>query len=199
MQALFGLNLVEPGASACHAHRTVIAPIQPLSGHNQCLYRSGANIFSGHTDMTKTASDTVAHELSKVLADTYALYLKTHGYHWNVTGPQFNALHAMFMTQYTEMWTALDEIAERIRALGQLAPMSGSAFGNLSSIREGDPTLDAQAMLADLVDGQETLIATLKAARSVADEAGDDPTVDLLTQRLTLHQKTVWMLKATLG
>jgi starvation-inducible DNA-binding protein len=138
----------------------------------------------------------VALELSKVLADSYNLYLKTHGYHWNVRGPQFNSLHLMFMTQYTELWNALDLIAERIRALGEIAPMAGSAYGNLSSIKEGDPTLSAADMISDLIDGNEVLVATLKNALETADEVGDDPTVDLLTQRRAIHEKTLWMLKA---
>ncbi|ESQ80130.1 Dps family protein [Asticcacaulis sp. YBE204] len=144
------------------------------------------------------ADTPVCLELSKVLADSYNLYLKTHGYHWNVRGPQFNSLHTMFMAQYTEMWTALDEIAERIRALGELAPMSGSAFGNLSSIKEGDATNSANAMLKELAEGHKTLIATLKNALKVADDAGDDPTVDLLTTRLAAHEKFLWMISATL-
>ncbi|UDF02744.1 Dps family protein [Asticcacaulis sp. AND118] len=144
------------------------------------------------------ADTPVCLELSKVLADSYNLYLKTHGYHWNVRGPQFNSLHNMFMTQYTEMWTALDEIAERIRALGELAPMSGSAFGNLSSIKEGDATKSATDMVKELVKGHKTLIETLKNAIKVADDASDDPTVDLLTVRLGSHEKHLWMLSATL-
>jgi len=145
-----------------------------------------------------SAEPSVCLELSKVLADSYNLYLKTHGYHWNVRGPQFNSLHNMFMTQYTEMWTALDVIAERIRALGELAPMSGSAFGNLSSIKEGDATKSANEMLKELADGHKTVIATLKHALDIADEAGDDPTVDLLTARIATHEKYLWMISATL-
>jgi starvation-inducible DNA-binding protein len=153
--------------------------------------------------MAKTAAastaPSVAHELSKVLADSYNLYLKTHGYHWNVRGPQFNSLHNMFMTQYTELWNALDVIAERIRALGELAPMAGSTFGNLSSIKEGDGSLSSDDMIKDLIDGNEVLVATIKNALETADEEGDDPTVDLLTQRRALHEKTLWMLKALLA
>ena len=148
--------------------------------------------------MAKSASP-VALELSKVLADSYNLYLKTHGYHWNVRGPQFNSLHIMFMTQYTELWAALDLIAERIRALGEIAPMSGSAYGELSDIKEGDPKLDAEGMIKDLISGNKDLVATMKKALKVADEAGDDPSVDLLTQRIALHEKTLWMLKANLA
>jgi starvation-inducible DNA-binding protein len=140
----------------------------------------------------------VALELSKVLADSYTLYLKTHGYHWNVRGPQFNSLHAMFMTQYTEIWTALDEIAERIRALGELAPMTGSSFGNLSGMAEGDATLSANEMLKDLKLSHETLIHTLKVALEVADDEDDAPTEDLLTVRIATHEKFLWMISATL-
>lgn len=140
----------------------------------------------------------IAHELSKVLADSYNLYLKTHGYHWNVRGMQFNSLHTMFMTQYTEMWTALDLIAERIRALGELAPMTGTAFGALSTIKEGDATLNATDMLKDLKKGHEALISTMETALKVAQEAGDDPSVDLLTTRVAEHQKTLWMITASL-
>jgi starvation-inducible DNA-binding protein len=141
----------------------------------------------------------VAQGLSKALADTYALYLKTHGYHWNVRGPNFSSLHTLFMDQYTEQWQALDEIAERIRALGEFAPQSGGAFGNLTSIKDGDPELDWEAMVGDLKAGQETVIATLRDLLELADKAGDDVTVDLATQRLTAHEKHDWMLRATLG
>ncbi|MES2032889.1 MAG: Dps family protein [Pseudomonadota bacterium] len=141
----------------------------------------------------------VAQGLSKALADTYALYLKTHGYHWNVRGPNFSSLHTLFMDQYTEQWQALDEIAERIRALGEFAPQSGSAFGNLTSIKDGDPELDWEGMVGDLKAGQETVIATLRDLLDLADKAGDDVTVDLATQRLTAHEKHDWMLRATLG
>ncbi|HRD46474.1 MAG TPA: Dps family protein [Caulobacter sp.] len=141
----------------------------------------------------------VSQALSRALADTYALYLKTHGYHWNVRGPNFSSLHALFMTQYTEQWTALDELAERIRALGEFAPQSGAAFGNLTSIKDGDPEKDWEAMVADLKDGHETVIATLRDLLALADKSGDDVTVDLATQRLTAHEKHAWMLRATLG
>lgn len=143
-------------------------------------------------------SEPVVEALNKALADSYAAYLKTHGYHWNVRGPNFSSYHNLFMTQYTEMWTALDEIAERIRALGELAPMSGAAFGNLSSIKEGDATKSANEMLKELADGHKTLIATLKNALKVAEEASDDPTVDLLTVRLGSHEKHLWMISASL-
>jgi starvation-inducible DNA-binding protein len=141
----------------------------------------------------------VAQGLSKALADTYALYLKTHGYHWNVRGPNFSSLHALFMDQYTEQWNALDEIAERIRALGELAPQSGSAFGNLTSIKDGDPENDWETMVDDLSKGHETVIATLRDVLEAGEKAGDDASVDLATQRLAAHEKHAWMLRATLG
>ncbi|MGZ3298897.1 MAG: Dps family protein [Asticcacaulis sp.] len=142
---------------------------------------------------------TVAVELSKVLADSYAVYQKTHGYHWNVKGPNFRGLHLLFEEQYNEMWTALDEIAERIRALGELAPMGNSAFGNLSSLKEGDPTLSAEEMLKDLKASQKQVIATLQLAEKAAEDAGDGATQDLCNARLAAHQKHLWMIKASLG
>lgn len=144
-------------------------------------------------------SKTVAHELSKVLADTFTLYQKTHGYHWNVVGPNFRGLHLLLEEQYNEIWASVDEIAERIRALGQAAPMGVDAFGNLTSIKDGDPTLAAEGMLKDLIAGNETTVATLKKAAEVADEAGDISTNDLCTQRITAHEKHIWMLKSSLA
>ena len=141
---------------------------------------------------------TVAEGLSKVLADSYAVYLKTHGYHWNVSGPNFSQVHALFMTQYTEMWTAIDEVAERIRALGELAPQGYGAFGNLSSIKDGDPTKDAAAMIKDLIESHESLIGTLYGVLPTAQEAGDEVTASLISDRLTAHEKHLWMLRASL-
>ncbi|MBW8815199.1 MAG: DNA starvation/stationary phase protection protein [Caulobacterales bacterium] len=136
-----------------------------------------------------------ARAVSKLLADTYAVYLKTHGYHWNVRGPNFASLHQLFMTQYTEMWAAIDVIAERIRALGELAPQGYGAFGNLSSIRDGDPEQDAQGMLRELAADHAALVATAKVAR----EGADDVTASLIDDRIDAHQKHAWMLKASLG
>jgi len=144
-------------------------------------------------------SSTVAHELSKVLADTFTVYQKTHGYHWNVRGSNFRGLHLLFEEQYNELWTSIDEIAERIRALDQFAPMGHGALGNLTSIKDGDPSLSSADMLKDLIAGHETAIATLKQAAKVADDAGDISTNDLCTQRITAHEKHRWMLKATLN
>ncbi|HYD46457.1 MAG TPA: DNA starvation/stationary phase protection protein [Phenylobacterium sp.] len=138
----------------------------------------------------------VAAGLSKLLADSYAAYLKTHGYHWNVRGPNFSGLHALFMTQYTEEWAALDVIAERIRALGELAPQGYGAFGNLSSIRDGDPTQDWKGMVADLIAANEAVAKTAAGLIEAAESAGDAPTADLATQRQAAHEKNAWMLRA---
>ena len=137
----------------------------------------------------------IADGLSHLLADTYAVYLKTHGYHWNVRGPNFASLHTLFMTQYTEMWTAIDLIAERIRALGELAPQGYGAFGKLSDVKDGDPTQSAEAMLRELLADHATLIATAKAAR----EGADDVTAAVIDARVDAHQKHAWMIRATLG
>ncbi len=152
------------------------------------------------TNTGPTAKDrkAVAEGLAKLLADTYAVYLKTHGYHWNVRGPNFSQLHTLFMAQYTEMWTAIDEVAERIRALGELAPQGYGAFGNLSSIKDGDPSKNAEEMLNDLIASQETLIGTLYAILPAAQEAGDEVSASLISDRLTAHEKHVWMLRSSL-
>jgi starvation-inducible DNA-binding protein len=143
----------------------------------------------------------VAEGLSGFLADAYTLYLKTHNFHWNVTGPMFNTLHVMFETQYTEQWTALDAVAERIRALGFPAPGSYAEFNRLSSIAE-EPALrdstDWREMVRQLTVGNEAVCRTARRVLQVADEAGDDPSVDLLTQRLQVHEKYAWMLRSLL-
>ncbi len=151
------------------------------------------------TGLTKAERSDVVQELSKVLADSFALYLKTHGYHWNVRGPEFFSYHTLLEEQYREIWAALDLIAERIRALGEFAPQAHSAFANLTSIKDGDPENDAPAMLKELMKDHETVIATCRAALTVADDEGDDVSVDLLTQRLAAHEKSAWMLRSTLG
>ncbi len=140
----------------------------------------------------------IADALSRLLADTYTLYLKTHNYHWNVTGPMFNTLHLMFMEQYTEMWSAVDTIAERIRALGYPAPGSYSAFERLSSIAEDSATPNALAMVANLVKGHEAVVRVARGVFEIADKAGDQPTADVATQRLQIHEKTAWMLRSLL-
>ncbi|CAN5422771.1 non-specific DNA-binding protein DpsA [soil metagenome] len=134
--------------------------------------------------------------LSRLLADTYTLYLKTHNYHWNVTGPMFQTLHLMFETQYNELALAVDLVAERIRALGVYAPATYSQFVKLSSIKEEDTIPAAQDMIRNLVQGQEAVIRTARALLPIADKATDESTADLLTQRLQLHEKTAWMLRS---
>jgi starvation-inducible DNA-binding protein len=140
----------------------------------------------------------IAQGLGRVLADTTVLYSKTHGFHWNVTGPMFNTLHLMFMEQYTELWTALDAIAERIRALGFPAPFGGTAIASLSSIGESQGQPSALAMVRELMEGHEAVARTLREVFSLADQASDQPSADLLTQRLQIHEKTAWMLRSLL-
>ena len=141
----------------------------------------------------------IAAGLSRLLADSYTLYLKTHNYHWNVTGPMFNTLHLMFEGQYTELATAVDEIAERIRALGVHAPGSYKAFAELTEIEEDTKVPSAEQMIANLVKGQETVARTARSIFPLVDEAGDEPSADLLTQRMQVHEKTAWMLRSMLG
>lgn len=151
------------------------------------------------TGLKTDARKQIALELSKVLAESFAVYVKTHGYHWNVRGPEFFSLHTLLEQQYREIWAALDVVAERIRALGEYAPQGPSAFANLTSISEGKPETEAMEMLKELMGDHETLIATARAAIEVSDAAGDEATTDLLTQRLAAHEKAAWMLRATLG
>jgi starvation-inducible DNA-binding protein len=143
--------------------------------------------------------DAVAESLRHALADTYALYGKTHGYHWNVVDARFSQLHALFEEQYTELWGALDEMAERIRARGTYAPQGFGTLANLSSINGGDPTLTGQAMIEDLIEGHRTVIAALRTALSTAEDGDDPVTVDVLTGRLAAHEKHAWTLRATAG
>ncbi|MEE8233888.1 MAG: Dps family protein [Gammaproteobacteria bacterium] len=140
----------------------------------------------------------IADGLAKVLADSYTLYLKTHNYHWNVTGPMFNTLHLMFEGQYTELATAVDEIAERIRALGIAAPGSYKAFAQLTEIKEEEGIPNAEEMIQQLVIGQETVVRTARSILPVVDAANDEPTADLLTQRMQIHEKNAWMLRSLL-
>ncbi|XOT94197.1 Dps family protein, partial [Alcaligenes pakistanensis] len=140
----------------------------------------------------------VVKELSKVLADSYTVYLMTHNFHWNVTGPMFKTLHELFMTQYTELWQALDDIAERIRALGHYAPGTYAEFQKLSSITQPASVPNATTMIELLVKGNEALARTARAAFDRADSADDQPTADLLTQRLDVHEKNAWMLRSLL-
>ena len=136
--------------------------------------------------------------LSRLLADSYTLYLKTHNFHWNVTGPQFNSLHNMFMTQYCEIWNALDMIAERIRSLGYPAPGSYKQFVALSSIPEEEGVPKAKDMIRQLVAGQEAVTRTAREVFKVVEKANDQPTADLLTQRMEIHEKNAWMLRSLL-
>ena len=140
----------------------------------------------------------IAEGLGRLLADSYVMYLKTHGFHWNVTGPMFSSLHSMFMEQYTELWNALDEIAERIRALGHLAPMGGRRYAELSSIEETQQAPEALAMVAELVKGHEAVARTARGILPLAEAAEDGPTADLLNARLQIHEKTAWMLRSIL-
>ncbi len=141
----------------------------------------------------------IAGGLSQLLADTYTLYLTTHNFHWNVTGPMFNTLHTMFMAQYSELWAAVDPIAERIRSLGHPAPGSYAQFAALSSLPDA-PAAPPKAleMVKILVDGHEAVARTARGIFPLADKASDEPTADLLTQRLTVHEQTAWMLRSLL-
>ena len=140
----------------------------------------------------------IAEGLSRMLADTYTLYLKTHNFHWNVTGPMFQTLHLMFMTQYNEIWLAVDTVAERIRGLGYPAPGTCKEFVALSSIKESNGVPSAKEMIRQLVDGQEAVVRTARELLPVAEKAGDQPTVDLLSARMLVHEQNAWMLRSLL-
>lgn len=150
------------------------------------------------TGISKANRSAIAEGLSRVLADTYTLYLKTHNFHWNVTGPQFNSLHLMFETQYNELALAVDLIAERIRALGHFAPASYAAFSKLSTIQIDDGVPKANDMIAQLVAGHEAVSRTARETFKQVDEAADEASADLLTQRLQVHEKSAWMLRSLL-
>jgi starvation-inducible DNA-binding protein len=140
----------------------------------------------------------IAGGLSRLLADTYILYLKTHNFHWNVEGPMFQTLHQMFMDQYTEAWNAIDPIAERIRALGHYAPGSYKQYMKLASVKEAEGVPRAEQMVRQLITGQETVARTARSVLPLAERANDQPTLDLLTQRLDIHEKNAWMLRSLL-
>ena len=142
--------------------------------------------------------EAIAEGLSRLLADSYTLYLKTHNYHWNVVGPMFNTLHLMFETQYNELALAVDLIAERIRALGMPAPGSYREFAELTSVTEDTDAPDAAEMIRRLVEGQETVVRTARSVFPAVEKVGDEPTADLLTQRMQIHEKTAWMLRSLL-
>ncbi|HYP26340.1 MAG TPA: Dps family protein [Blastocatellia bacterium] len=141
----------------------------------------------------------IAEGLAKLLGDTYTLYLKTHNFHWNVTGPMFQTLHLMFEQQYNELALAVDLIAERIRALGFPAPGTYKEFSRLSSIKEEEGVPSAEDMIRLLVEGQETVVRTARSVFPVVEQANDEPTADLLTQRMQVHEKTAWMLRSLLA
>lgn len=140
----------------------------------------------------------IADGLSRLLADSYTLYLKTHNFHWNVTGPQFQTLHVMFEGQYTELAAAVDLIAERIRSLGMPAPGTYKDFAKLTSIEEPDGVPSATEMIQQLVEGQEAVVRTARSVFPIVEKAGDEASADLLTQRMQLHEKTAWMLRSML-
>ncbi|MBX3685078.1 MAG: DNA starvation/stationary phase protection protein [Rhodocyclaceae bacterium] len=148
--------------------------------------------------ISKDDRSRIAEGLSHLLADSYTLYLKTHNFHWNVTGPMFNTLHLMFEAQYTELALAVDVIAERIRALGFPAPGTYKAFASLTSIAEPEGVPDARTMIRELVAGQEAVVRTARSLMSAVGEVNDEPTADLLTQRMQVHEKNAWMLRSLL-
>ena len=154
---------------------------------------SAINIGISEKDRKK-----IAEGLGRMLADTYTLYLKTHNFHWNVTGPMFQTLHLMFMTQYTETWNAVDLVAERIRTLGYPAPGSYKEFATLTRIKESNGVPNAKEMIRQLVDGQEAVARTAREVLPIAEKAGDQPTVDLLSARMEVHEKNAWMLRSLL-
>jgi starvation-inducible DNA-binding protein len=140
----------------------------------------------------------IADGLSRLLADSYTLYLKTHNFHWNVEGPMFQTLHILFMQQYTEAWNAIDLVAERIRSLGHYAPGTYKQYQKLASIKETEGIPKATKMIVLLIDGQEAIVRTARSVLPVADKANDEPTLDLLTQRMQVHEKNAWMLRSLL-
>ena len=148
--------------------------------------------------IAKQDRETIATQLSKLLANTYSLYLKTHSFHWNVTGPHFNSLHSMFEIQYNELWLAADEVAERIRVLDVFAPGSYSQFGKLTRIQEESGVPDWKEMVNQLVTGHEIAAATAREVIKAADDAGDEGSMDMATGRLKAHEKTAWMLRSLL-
>lgn len=143
-------------------------------------------------------NSSVAKEMKVVLADSYALYLKTQNYHWNVTGPNFKALHLLFEEQYNDLALAVDEIAERIRSLGEKAPGTWSAYSGVTSIKEGDENAKAEDMVAELANDQAIMVKTLQSALKAAQEVGDEVTIGILVDRMTVHEKAAWMLRSSI-
>ncbi len=154
--------------------------------------------IGNHIGINKADRKGIAEGLARLLADSYFLYFKTHAFHWNVTGPHFNSLHEMFMVQYTELWNAIDVIAERIRALGQFAPGSYKNLAELSRVKDAKGPLKAKMMVKELAEGHETVARTIRDIFPMAEKASDQSTLDVLTQRLQVHEKTAWMLRAFL-
>ncbi len=152
-----------------------------------------------HTGLSKEECKKITESLNQLLADTYVLYLTTHNFHWNVTGPMFTSLHAMFMEQYTELWNAVDPIAERIRTLGYYVNGSYSNFSKTTKLKEAPEThISSNEMLKMLIEGHEKIIVSIRSYLSSLENSSDDSTIDLLTQRLNVHEKTSWMLHAIL-
>ena len=179
-------------ASKRTSRQTDAGPAKP--GKSTVSHTPRINIGISDADRAR-----ISEGLSHLLADTYTLYLTTHNFHWNVTGPMFNTLHTMFMTQYTELWTAVDPIAERIRALGHAAPGSYTQFSALSSIADAPATPPkALAMVRILVEGHEAVARTARNVFDAVERARDQPSADLLTQRIDIHEKTAWMLRSLL-
>jgi len=163
------------------------------------MVHHGRHTMEPNIGISTQDRQTIAGGLSRLLADSYTLYLKTHNYHWNVEGPQFNTLHQMFEEQYTELAAAVDEIAERIRALGIKAPGSYTEFAELADVKEANGEETAEDMIRQLVVGQETVVRTARDAIKSAEAANDEPTADLLTQRMQTHEKNAWMLRSMLA
>jgi starvation-inducible DNA-binding protein len=155
-------------------------------------------ILQMNTGISEQDRSKIAEGLSRLLADTYTVYLKTHNFHWNVEGPMFQTLHVLFMEQYTETWNAIDLIAERIRSLGHYAPGTYKEFQKLASIQETEGVPKATRMIELLIEGQEAIVRTARSILPVADQAHDEPTLDLLTQRMQVHEKNAWMLRSLL-
>lgn len=170
----------------------------PLSQSQEDIMASKKTLQGIDIGLSDKERRQIAEGLSAFLADTYTLYLKTHNFHWNVTGPMFQTLHLMFMDQYNEQWLAVDLIAERIRALGYPAPGSYAEFSALTSIKDAQGTLTAKEMIRQLIDGQEAVVRTARKLFPLAEKANDQPTCDLLTQRMQIHEKNAWMLRSLL-
>lgn len=162
------------------------------------MSKAKTNSSSINIGLSENARRNIADGLSRMLADTYTLYLKTHNFHWNVTGPMFQTLHLMFMVQYNEIWLAVDLVAERIRALGYPAPGTYKEFAALTSIKDSSGTIGAKQMIKQLVEGQEAVARTAREVLFIAEKSGDQPTVDLLSARMEVHEKNAWMLRSLL-